>query len=252
MSFKNHIPNAVTCMNLVCGVLGIVFAIYGRLDFALYAMLGGAVFDFCDGFVARTLKAGSDFGKQLDSLSDIITFGLLPGLMFTMYMVSAGDIIHLGETAFTAEPKGWSVWACVPLLLPVFAALRLAKFNIDAAQSTSFLGLATPASALLCGCLAYFIFGHPSSILAEWARGPIFLPLLSLILCALMVSRIPMFSLKFTSGVSKKPLFIVAAAIVVITVVLLCVGIHISLIAAIFLALYPLYNIIRAIKETEK
>ncbi len=234
-------------MNLVCGVVGIVFAICGRLDYALYAMLGGAFFDFCDGFIARALKAGSAFGKQLDSLSDVITFGLLPGLMFTIYMVSSRDIISVGEMDFTTEPKGWSVWTCIPLLLPVFAALRLAKFNVDDAQTTGFLGLATPASALLCGCLTYFLYSHPSSILSEWAIGPIFLPLLSVVLCTLMVSRIPMFSLKFNAGVSKKPLFIAAVFIVVIMIVLLCLGMHISLIATILLALYPLYNIIRYI-----
>ncbi|MCD8206635.1 MAG: CDP-alcohol phosphatidyltransferase family protein [Bacteroidales bacterium] len=254
MAVRNYIPNTVTCMNLVCGVVGIVFAIRGRLDFALYAMLGGAFFDFCDGFVARALKAGSAFGKQLDSLSDVITFGLLPGLMFTMYMVSAYGVIYVGEMDFTTEPIGWSVWACVPLLLPVFAALRLAKFNVDEAQTTSFLGLATPASALLCGCLTYFVYGHPSSFLAEWARGPIFLPFLSLILCALMVSRIPMFSLKINAAALASPsqkmtIVIAAAVIVAIIVVLLFVGIHISLIATILLTLYPLYNIVRAIKK---
>ncbi len=255
MSIRNYIPNIVTCMNLVCGVVGIVFSFCGHLDYALYTMLCGAFFDFCDGFVSRALKAGSEFGKQLDSLSDVITFGLLPGLMFTMYMVlgshavhiwdldAGGEVYDLGSAGDMAS-GGWSVWACIPLLLPVFAALRLAKFNVDAAQSMSFLGLATPASALLCGCLTYYIFGHPASFLAEWARGPVFLPLLSIILCALMVSRIPMFSLKINGGVSKKPLLIVAAAIIVFTIVLLCLGVHISLIATSLLALYPLYNII--------
>ncbi len=249
-------------MNLVCGVVGIVFTICDRLDYGLYAMLGGAFFDFCDGFVARALKAGSAFGKQLDSLSDVITFGLLPGLMFTTYMVMGSNAVHVWDLGAGGEgydlgtagdiTSGWSVWVCVPLLLPVFAALRLAKFNVDEAQTTSFLGLATPASALLCGCLTWFVYGHPSSFLAEWARGPIFLPLLSLVLCALMVSRIPMFSLKINAAFSaspspKKAIVIAGIIILAIIVVLLCLGMHISLIATILLALYPLYNIVKNI-----
>ncbi len=238
MSIKKHIPNAVTCMNLVCGVLGIVFTIQGHLDYGLYAMLCAALFDFCDGFAARALKAGSEFGKQLDSLSDVITFGLLPGLMFSIYMVMGNGAVH--------------ILAFIPLLLPLFAALRLAKFNVDEAQGKGFLGLPTPASALLCGCLIWFVYGHPSSFLAEWAGGPVFLPVLSVVLCALMVSRIPMFSLKFTASTPKKPIIIVAAAIVVVVVVLLCLGMHISLIATILLTLYPLYNIIRALFSHRK
>ena len=134
MSIAKHIPNTITSMNLLCGALGVIFTFQGALDIAFYLMLAAAVCDFLDGFSARLLKAYSAIGKELDSLADLVTFGLLPSLMLHRRMIEGGI------TGFTAY---------IPLIICIFSALRLAKFNVDDRQSENFLGLATPSCALL-------------------------------------------------------------------------------------------------------
>lgn len=179
-----NIPNTITCGNFLCGAVGIVFAFEGRLELSFVMMLAAAVCDFCDGLAARLLNAYSDVGKELDSLSDVVSFGLLPSIMLSMLYVDAvGPALGL-----------------FPLLLGCFSALRLAKFNIDERQHESFLGLPTPASAIICGSLASFVSMTPDSFLASWCAGKWFLPLLTLVLCLLVVSDVPMFSMKFGTG----------------------------------------------------
>ncbi len=230
MSVKKHIPNTVTCMNLACGVLGIVFTFSGRFDWGFYFMLGGALFDFCDGLLARALHVSSPIGKELDSLSDCVTFGLLPSLMLFRYM---------------SFSRGLDAWCWIPLLLAVFSALRLAKFNVDARQSTDFIGLATPACALLCASLIHFIHLTPGSFLAAWAAGRIFLPLLSVILCALLVSEIPMFSFKFRRDLPKSA---VRIRVIYLAVVVLCAAavaalrLKFSMIAVLAVVIYIILN----------
>lgn len=180
-----HIPNTITSMNLLCGAMGVICAFDGRLEASFYFMLAAAVFDFCDGLAARALNAYSDIGKELDSLSDMVSFGLLPAIMLNRLMAEAGNV---------------SAWSYVPLVMAVFSALRLAKFNIDEEQKDNFIGLATPASAMLCGALVHYICKTPDSFMAPWIGTRLFIPILSIVLSALMVSRIPMFSLKFKAG----------------------------------------------------
>lgn len=208
MSIKKYIPNTVTSMNLVCGVIGVVFAFKGRFDIAFPLMLLAAVFDFLDGFAARALDSYSDMGKELDSLCDLVSFGVLPSIM----LYSLTKACSFGED--------WSCW--IPLLIAVFSALRLAKFNVDERQHDSFIGLPTPACAILCGALCYFVAATPACFLSTWASGKVFIPLLSVILSYLLVSEIPMFSLKFhkddPSALKGKRLamvlFVLAAVIV--------------------------------------
>ena len=147
-------------------------------------MIGGALFDFFDGLSARLLKASSGIGKELDSLADVVSFGVLPSLMLFK--------------ACGSMPMKY-----ITLLIAVFSALRLAKFNLDERQHEGFLGLPTPASAMVCGSLAYYVHIAPGSFLASWCAGPVFLPVLSIILCALLVSEIPMFSMKFGGGIKS-------------------------------------------------
>ena len=109
MSWKQHIPNAITSMNLLCGVLGVIAALEGRFDWAFYLMLAGAVFDFCDGLAARALKVVSSTGKELDSLSDVVTFGVLPSVM----------LYELMRVCTFSN----SIWCYVPLLIAVFSLL---------------------------------------------------------------------------------------------------------------------------------
>ena len=188
MSLRKHIPNTITSLNLLCGALGVISAFADRPDLAFVLMLAAGVFDFCDGLAARALGAYSDIGKELDSLCDCVSFGLLPALMMHRAMVGAGVS---------------GLWVYIPLVLAVFSALRLAKFNVDDRQSGSFIGLATPPSALLCASLCSVAFLSPDSFAARCCSSCWVLPLISVILSALMVSEIPMFAFKFGKGKSS-------------------------------------------------
>ena len=160
-----------------------MYACYGWFQLALLAMLAGAVFDFFDGMSARLLHVSSPIGKELDSLADVVTFGVAPSVMLCMWV---GGHLKCSESL-----SGWLVF--VPLLMAAFSALRLAKFNLDERQTMGFIGLPTPANALFWG-----------SLLAVWGRHiaqfqpivPILLVLM-LLSCYLLVSEIPMFALKF-------------------------------------------------------
>ena len=174
MSLRSCIPNFITSMNLLCGSIGVIFALDGSFEAAFLFMIAGAVCDFLDGFAARLLGAYSDIGRELDSLADVVTFGLLPSLMFCRLSSM------LGEDAW---------YACIPLVMVAFSALRLAKFNVDDSQGTFFAGLPTPANALLCASLCCFTVSGEAEFLLRWASGPVFLPLLSLVLSLLLVSR---------------------------------------------------------------
>ena len=189
MNIVKYIPNTITSMNLLCGVLGVIATFSGRLDAAFCLMLAAAVCDFLDGFSARLLKAYSDIGKELDSLSDMVSFGVLPSLM--MY-----SLVN------QMNPGSWLRFA--PLAVAVFSGLRLAKFNVDERQTVSFIGLATPSCAILCGSLAYYVTKCPQSTLAAWAGLKWSIPVISVILSALLVSEIPMFSMKFKKGTDGK------------------------------------------------
>ncbi len=182
MKIVKHIPNTITSMNLLFGVLGVISTFNGRLDFAFYAMLASAVCDFCDGLSARLLKAYSEMGKELDSLADVVSFGVLPSLMAYKLM---------------SDIHGDSFFSYIPLLIAVFSAIRLAKFNIDERQSDNFIGLATPACAMICGSYAYYVSNDPSSVLYGWAECIYFIPACALLLSLLLISEIPMFSMKF-------------------------------------------------------
>lgn len=202
MSLVKHIPNTITSLNLLSGVLGVVCAVQGWMDIAFPLMLLGMVFDFCDGLAARLLNAYSPIGKELDSLADMVTFGVLPSLMLCITMQENGC-------------QGWIAWT--PLILAALSAIRLAKFNVDTRQSHDFLGVPTPTSALICGSLAYFVGQSQGSLLAQWAGTCWFLPLLALALGLLLVSEIPMFGMKVEKGKKlldpKRIVFLCLAAI---------------------------------------
>ena len=185
MRILKHIPNTITSMNVLCGVLGVIAAFEYRLDIAFYFMLAGAVCDFCDGLAARALNAYSPMGKELDSLADLITFGLLPSIMLYQCM----EWYHPGE------------WICyTPLIIVVFSALRLAKFNIDERQSENFIGLATPACAMICGSFVTVSYLDINNIARPITESPWIIPAASLVLSLLLVSEVPMFSMKFKKG----------------------------------------------------
>ena len=172
-------------MNLLSGALGVIFTLEGRLDVAFPLMLAGAVFDFCDGLAARLLGAYSPMGKELDSLADMVSFGLLPSLMLYETMRLAGCHCAL---------------AYVALFLAVMSGLRLAKFNIDQRQSSDFIGVATPTAAMICGSLTYYIAVSPASAVTSWIASSWFLPLVAVVLGLLLVSEIPTFGMKVAKG----------------------------------------------------
>jgi len=180
-NIKTHIPNLITALNIVCGCFAVFFGFKAIIsgDFALpfYFIIVAAVFDFLDGMAARLLNAYSEMGKQLDSLADMISFGLAPGAVV---------VALIGCTEVNVPD--WLPF--IGFIIPVFSALRLAKFNIDERQTTSFLGLPTPANALFLGGLAYsysvFFIEHPYWLIS-----------IALIFSVLLISNIPMFSLKF-------------------------------------------------------
>lgn len=235
MNIARHIPNTITSMNLLCGVLGVICVFNGKADTAFLLMIAAAICDFFDGFAARALKAYSDIGKELDSLADLVSFGLLPSLMLYNMMSSMSleaDLLRY-----------------IPLLLAVASALRLAKFNTDERQSENFLGLATPASAMICGSLTYYIMKDADSFLTAWAAGKVFVPAVALILSVLMVSEIPMFSMKFKRGTQKNtPVYRMrvafAGAIGVSAVLVLLLGLNWSMIVLLTFLLYIIINII--------
>lgn len=170
-----HVPNFITTLNLFSGSIAVYFAFQGNFEVAFFAVILAALFDFMDGFAARLFKAYSPMGKELDSLADVISFGLAPGAI-------AFSLLEQSTLPDWVKFSGF--------IIPVFSALRLAKFNIDERQSESFLGMPTPANALFWIGISYsfspFFIGNPAITLAA-----------ILILSGLLVSEIPMISLKF-------------------------------------------------------
>ncbi len=183
---KKHIPNAITCCNLISGCIAIVYAVFGFFDLALWAIIMGAVFDFFDGMTARLLHVSSPIGKELDSLADVVTFGVAPSVMVCMWLAGAFRGQGLPVTFFL-------ICSALPLLMAAFSALRLAKFNLDERQAMGFIGLPTPANALFWGSLISVWGGR---LTAFPTSAPIVV-ILMLLSCYLLVSEIPMFALKF-------------------------------------------------------
>ena len=231
MSLKKYIPNSITSMNALAGTIGVVFALQGRPDYAFICMLAAAVFDFCDGLAARMLNAYSPMGKELDSLADMVSFGVLPAVTL------------IG----TMQLKGADSWTeVIPLFLAVMSALRLAKFNVDERQSTDFIGVATPTAAMICGSLCYFSL-H-SAALDSLAGTPWFLPAVAVVLGLLLVSEIPMFGMKVAKGHklmdTKRIVFLCLAAAAVLFVVI--AGCNWSLAVLLIFTLYVLENLLLA------
>lgn len=193
MKIKKHIPNFITLLNLLAGLLSIYYGMIDKLQFAAMMIFVAAVFDFFDGFTARLLNAKSAIGVQLDSLADMVSFGVAPAFI----------LFHTIELSI--ELSGLSTWEYLPFtafLIPIFAALRLAKFNINEEQQTSFIGMPTPAIAILLASFPIMIIvclADNKGLYYEIVTNPYFLAGVAIIGSFLMVSRIPMFALKFTS-----------------------------------------------------
>ena len=179
MSIKKHIPNTITCCNLISGCIATYWAFCGNYEIALLFIIIGAVFDFFDGMSARLLGVSSPIGKELDSLADDITFGFAPSAIIFSYLCTFH--IHLLFVPFLA------------FVMAAFSALRLAKFNLDERQALGFIGLPTPANALFWGAL---IVGAGDWI-STLPYAPYLILLGTFISCYLLIAEIPMFALKF-------------------------------------------------------
>lgn len=182
---KDHLPNAVTCLNLVSGCIGVVYAFNDQLIFASYAIIAAIVFDFLDGLVARLLNVQSVIGKELDSLADMVSFGLLPAIIiFQLFKFTPIIDYNLTLLPYSA------------FLITVCSALRLAKFNIDSRQTNSFIGLPTPACAMVVMSLPHIAAGKNLMVNA-YVQNPVILLILTLTLSFLLVAELPLMSLKF-------------------------------------------------------
>ena len=187
---KKHIPNFITSLNLISGFIALNFAATGDLLTASWFITAAMIFDFLDGFSARLLKAYSDIGRELDSLADVVSFGVAPAII----------IFQLLADAFPAvDVPGSFGLLLISSFMPVCGAIRLAIFNLDRSQSTNFKGLPIPANAI--AVISLVIAGHysGSSFISTLTASPLFLILLTVTLSLLMVSRITLFSLKISN-----------------------------------------------------
>lgn len=211
---RKHIPNIITCCNLISGCIAIVYALHFNAQMALLFIIVGAVFDFFDGMSARLLGVSSDIGKELDSLADDVTFGVAP------------SAIIFAELSVLDYPSFLNAMPVVTTLLPylafvvaAFSAVRLAKFNLDTRQATSFIGLPTPANALFWGAL---IVGF-GPLLEQYKLYGLLIVLGIFLSSWLLVAEIPMFALKFKhwgfKGNEIKYCFILFSALVLIAAV---------------------------------
>lgn len=203
---RSFIPNTLTLLNLLSGAIAIIMAVETNLYLAAYLILAGAVFDFLDGFVARLLKVSSPVGKQLDSLADLITFGLAPAIMLLTllkqeWMVDVANITLENLLIF------------LPFLLVLFSALRLARFNLDESQSKNFEGLPTPANALFIVSLVFLLQANPN-----WITYSFVIPII-VFFSIIMIAPIPLMGLKEFKGSQK--IYIIILAIGSLTALIL-------------------------------
>jgi len=196
-----QIPNILTSLNLLCGCVAVLFAVSGDLVAATVFVFFGIIFDFFDGLAARSLKVQSEVGLQFDSLADIITSGLAPGLVMVQLLSRSltGDYFAVTEVFST---PGWnpSISSLLPLtglLIVVASGYRLAKFNVDTRQTDSFIGLPTPANALLILSFALILELQPANWSATIILNTWFLLGITLLSCILLNAGIPLFALKF-------------------------------------------------------
>ncbi len=183
MNLKAQLPNFITLLNLLSGVVGIIWVLEGQPLYGAYFVILSAGFDFLDGFIARLLKVQSDKGKELDSLADVVSFGVLPGIL--LY-------------SLTKDQTGSQFLPYLTLIVPMLSAYRLAKFNLDTRQSDRFIGLPTPANALLLSTLPHLVAHWPE--LAPWVTSPIALVVIAWVASILLVSELPLIALKFKNS----------------------------------------------------
>lgn len=221
MNIKKHIPNLVTLCNLLCGTLATIFAVDGHFELTAFFVALGVFLDFFDGFFARILKVSGELGKQLDSLADMVTSGVVPGIV--LFSLLGYEKQGLDEfSSFSAIPL-------IGLLVTIAACYRLANFNLDTRQSESFIGLPTPAMSLFVVSLPLIQMHSEMDFIRELIGNTYFLISISIFFSFLMNSKLHLFSLKFKNYTLKENLFkyilIVLSVIFLITMKFLAVPI---------------------------
>lgn len=198
--FMKHIPNTITLLNLFCGCAAIVSVLYGQFVSAFWWLFVAGLIDYLDGFVARWLKVNSPLGKELDSLADMVSFGVAPGAI--LYMLLNIGLQKEGNMGDLSANFALFLPALPAFVLSMFSGLRLAKFNLDTRQSENFIGLPTPACTIFVTGLM-LIYEYNSLGMSDFVTNPIFIYIVTASLSYLLVAEIPMFSLKF-KGVQWK------------------------------------------------
>lgn len=244
-----NIPNILTAFNLICGIFSIILSLSGRVDLAVYPVFGSLFFDYLDGFTARLLKQQGEIGKQLDSLADVISFGLVPGIWMLVILPSvlATDMISFNSyevyyyfTMWLAAVMNGETLNYLPfvaLLIPVLSMFRLAKFNIDERQTTSFIGLPTPANTLFFSLFPLLLFTVEKNAVAlsfiQFFFQPVVIVACILIFSFLLIAELSLFSLKFKQfsfkGNEVRYLFLLMVLIAVVLLKFLAIPIIIVL-----------------------
>jgi CDP-diacylglycerol--serine O-phosphatidyltransferase len=234
---KVHVPNALTCANLFCGCVAAVMIFRNQLNIAAYLVFIAAFFDLLDGMVARKVASDSEYGKQLDSLADMISFGFVPGaVIFKLLQMSD---IH----GYFNMPGLTRFLQFAPFIITIFSALRLVKFNLDKRQTSSFIGLPTPANTLFIISLPLILNQFPGTY-DLIILNPITLLGLTVVCSFLLVSEIPLFSMKFKSAAIKDNIYqyiLIAVAILLLPFILFA-AIPVLVFLYIFLSLIQNYS----------
>ena len=239
-----QIPNIITSLNLLCGCVAIMFAVSGDLVSASFFAFAGIFLDFFDGLAARVLNAQSQVGQQLDSLADVVTSGVLPGIVMVQLLSEALTGTSLDISAiFSDTANSTSIESYLPfigLLIAVASGYRLAKFNVDTRQTTSFIGLPVPANTLLILSLPLIISFQAGQQITEVILTPWFLIIITLVSCVLLNAEIPLFGLKFKTWNFKdnavRYLFLIAS--ILLLVVLKFIAIPIIIFSYILVSLF--------------
>lgn len=227
---QKHLPNFITLLNVFCGCVATVFAVLNNLEMAALFVALGIFFDFFDGLAARVLDVKSELGLQLDSLADVITSGLVPGIvMFQLLAMSQNGGWNLNGASFLEETGlGWvSYLPFFGFVITMASAYRLAKFNLDENQVSSFIGLPTPANALLVISLPLILFYNGSESVNSIILHPWFLVLLTILSAYLLNCSLPLFALKFKNWSFKdnalRYIFLTISLVMIITMKFLAI-----------------------------
>lgn len=243
-----QIPNIITSLNLLCGCVAIMFAVSGDLVSASFFAFAGIFLDFFDGLAARVLNAQSQVGLQLDSLADVVTSGVLPGIVMVQLLSEAITGKSLDISAiFSDTANSTSIESYLPfigLLIAVASGYRLAKFNVDTRQTTSFIGLPVPANTLLILSLPLIINFQASQQITEVILTPWFLIVITLVSCVLLNAEIPLFGLKFKTWNFKdnavRYLFLISSILLLVVLKFIAIPIIIFLYILVSLFWKPL------------